>query len=447
MKLCRLKLIGVFKFIIVIILLISLISFSLVVYSYSTPPKSVLIITPHPDDETLGVGGHIVKFIKEGYKVYTISLTLGDGYSAAVALKNKSFSLKYMDYINFGKTRSQEIKEALSKLGVKNDCIFSLGFPDGGLSTLWLRNWDYPYTSSYTGVNYSPYEESSKLNLPYKGENIYSELEKIIKNINPEKIFIVDAIDIHNDHWAAYCFSIASVLGLMTEKKDFNPEIYTYIIHFNNFPYPKGYDKLEKLIPNNIMKKYNNTFQIYPLSKKEIDLKEKAILKYETQLPLMKDYLLSFVRKNEIFGKPLTTSLNGNKALEIKDSLIDVSSYYRNTSANIKKIFIKRENGYMNIEMITNGNITNKYSYNLRAFLFSSDFFKRLDISYPKIDKKIEMYIEENKIVYNIPFSIFGSSQYIFLGADTNLNSPQPIKSFIDATHYYILDLKNEKNL
>jgi len=447
MKLFRLKLIGVFKFIIVIILFIGLISFSLVVYSYNAPTKSVLIITPHPDDETLGVGGHIVRFIKEGYKVYTISLTLGDGYSAAVALKNKSFSPKCIDYINFGKIRSQEIKEALSKLGVKNDYIFSLGFPDGGLSTLWLRNWDYPYTSLYTGVNYSPYEESLKLNLPYKGENIYLELKKIIKNINPEKIFIIDTIDIHNDHWASYCFSIASILGLITEKKDFNPEIYTYIIHFKNFPYPKSSNKIEKLIPNNIMKKYNNTFQVYPLSKKEIDLKEKAILKYETQLPLMKDYLLSFVRKNEIFGKPLSTLLNGNKALEIKDSPIDVSSYYRNTSANIKKIFIKRENGCINIEMITNGNITNKYSYSLRVFLFSSDFFKRLDISYPNVDKKIEIYTEENKIVYNIPFSIFGSSQFVLLGADTNLNSSRTIKPFIDATHYYILDLKNEKNL
>lgn len=447
MKLFRLKLIGVFKFITITALFVSLISFSLIIYGYSAPTKSLLIITPHPDDETLGVGGHIVRFVKEGYRVYTISLTLGDGYSAAVALKNKSFSPKCIDYINFGKIRSQEIKEALSKLGVKNECIFSLGFPDGGLSTLWLRNWDYPYTSLYTGVNYSPYEESLIPNLPYTGENIYSELKKIIKNINPEKIFIVDGIDIHNDHWAAYCFSIASVLGLITEKKEFSPEIYTYVIHFKNFPYPKGYNKSEKLIPNNIMKKYNNTFQLYPLSKKEIDLKEKAILKYKTQLPLMKDYLLSFVRKNEIFGKPLTFSLNGYKALEIKDSPIDVSSHYRNTSANIKKISIKRENGCMNIEMTTNGNITNKYSYSLRVFLFSSDFFKRIDISYPNADKKIEIYTEENKIIYNIPFSIFCSSQYIFLGADTNLNSPQPIKSFIDTTYYYILDLKNEKNL
>lgn len=447
MKLFRLKLIGVFKFIIIIVLFITLISFSLVVYSYSAPTKSVLIITPHPDDETLGVGGQIVKFIKEGYKVYTISLTFGDGYSVAVALKNKSFSPKCMDYINFGKIRSQEIKEALFELGVKNDCIFSLGFPDGGLSYLWLKNWDTPYTSLYTGANYSPYEKSLEYLIPYTGKNIYSELKKIISIINPGKIFIVDTIDIHNDHWAAYCFSITSILGLMAEKKEFNPEIYTYIIHFKDFPCPKGFNKSEKLIPNNIMKKYNNTFQIYPLSKKEIDLKEKAILKYKTQLPLMEDYLLSFVRKNEIFGKPLTASFSKNKALEIKDSFIDVSSHYRNTSANIKKIFIKRENSCMNVEMITNGNITNKYSYNLRAFLFSSDFFKRLDISYPKINKNIEMYTEENKIVYKIPFSIFGSSQYVFLGADTNLNIALPTKSFIDRTHYYILDLKNEKNL
>ena len=31
--------------------------------------KSALIIAPHPDDETLGVGGTIAKMVKKGIKV------------------------------------------------------------------------------------------------------------------------------------------------------------------------------------------------------------------------------------------------------------------------------------------------------------------------------------------------------------------------------------------
>ena len=32
--------------------------------------KNILIIAPHPDDETLGVGGTIAKFVTQGYKVF-----------------------------------------------------------------------------------------------------------------------------------------------------------------------------------------------------------------------------------------------------------------------------------------------------------------------------------------------------------------------------------------
>jgi hypothetical protein len=31
--------------------------------------KNILIIAPHPDDETLGVGGTAAKFVSQGYKV------------------------------------------------------------------------------------------------------------------------------------------------------------------------------------------------------------------------------------------------------------------------------------------------------------------------------------------------------------------------------------------
>jgi LmbE family N-acetylglucosaminyl deacetylase len=34
--------------------------------------KNILIIAPHPDDETLGVGGTIAKFITQGYKVFVL---------------------------------------------------------------------------------------------------------------------------------------------------------------------------------------------------------------------------------------------------------------------------------------------------------------------------------------------------------------------------------------
>lgn len=36
---------------------------------------SILIVAPHPDDETLGCGGTALKYIHQGYKVYWLICT------------------------------------------------------------------------------------------------------------------------------------------------------------------------------------------------------------------------------------------------------------------------------------------------------------------------------------------------------------------------------------
>ena len=37
--------------------------------------KKVIVIAPHPDDETLGCGGTILKHIAKGYSVYWLIIT------------------------------------------------------------------------------------------------------------------------------------------------------------------------------------------------------------------------------------------------------------------------------------------------------------------------------------------------------------------------------------
>ncbi|MCT8988658.1 PIG-L deacetylase family protein [Shewanella phaeophyticola] len=37
--------------------------------------KSVLIVAPHADDETLGCGGSILKFVQAGYEVHWLLVT------------------------------------------------------------------------------------------------------------------------------------------------------------------------------------------------------------------------------------------------------------------------------------------------------------------------------------------------------------------------------------
>lgn len=63
--------------------------------------KKAVVIAPHPDDETLGVGGSIKRMIKEGIKVsiLTVSGHMPPLYSEQTYLKTISESKKVMKYL------------------------------------------------------------------------------------------------------------------------------------------------------------------------------------------------------------------------------------------------------------------------------------------------------------------------------------------------------------
>lgn len=81
--------------------------------------KHVLVIAPHPDDETLGAGGLIAALRLHGINVTVVAVT--DGENA------------YPETPNLGQVREREQTEALSRLGVDPKRIFRLRLPDSGL--------------------------------------------------------------------------------------------------------------------------------------------------------------------------------------------------------------------------------------------------------------------------------------------------------------------------
>ena len=53
------------------------------------PTKKIVIISPHPDDECLGVGGTILKKKTEGFKVINIIITSLKNSKVSDKLKKK----------------------------------------------------------------------------------------------------------------------------------------------------------------------------------------------------------------------------------------------------------------------------------------------------------------------------------------------------------------------
>jgi len=115
--------------------------------------KKVLVIFPHPDDETVMTGGLIQKLHSLGSKVTLVCLTSGD--QGKIHIHGHGLSL--------GQIRKGEFTRAVTRLGVTDFEIFN--FPDGKLRqtriwqpvvTEYVRHFDLVFTYDPSGVTGHP---------------------------------------------------------------------------------------------------------------------------------------------------------------------------------------------------------------------------------------------------------------------------------------------------
>lgn len=268
--------------------------------------KKIIVFAPHCDDETLGCGGMIQKAVNAGAKVYVVLITNGDGFKYAAEAEFKKFKPSPQNYIKFAYMRQNESLQALAMLGVKNTNIFFLGYPDRGIASMWRENWtkNNPYLSPFTRKNFSPYINSFSRNTEYCGENLLSDIEKILNFLNPDMVYVPHDKDKHPDHWATNRFVTEAVKTIAAKnKKHGSPQILLYLVHHGRWPVPSGKHLDMPLIPPPSLSKNGEIWEILPLSKDETEQKFLAIKKYKTQLVFMKNYLFSFARENELFCK------------------------------------------------------------------------------------------------------------------------------------------------
>jgi len=118
----------------------------------SSVSKDILVISPHPDDETFGCGGTILKHIHSGDNVYWLIVT-------------KVFKPAYPEKILT--TKSNEVKQINQLYGFKK--FFWLDFKTTRLDD-------------------------------YARSEIMSKIEKVLKEVNPDIIYTVGEGDVHSDH-------------------------------------------------------------------------------------------------------------------------------------------------------------------------------------------------------------------------------------------------------
>jgi LmbE family N-acetylglucosaminyl deacetylase len=298
-----------------------------------TPGDRILILAPHPDDEVLGCAGIIQKALAMNVPVRIVFFTYGDNNQWSFILYRKHPVVMPRAVQAMGLVRHDEAIHADKVLGVPQEQLTFLGYPDFRTLDIWCSHWaDRPAASSMlTEVRAVPYSDAFRPGAPYKGEEILADLKTIFRDFNPTKIFLSHPADHNPDHKSLYLFSRVALWDLEDELQ---PELYPYIVHYADWPKPRGYRPEVPLTPPAPLSQ-NIPWCLTPLAKAEIETKHDAIRQHRSQYDASKRYLLSFIRSNELFGdfepvvvsprlRPISlTSKSERDAASLPEELID----------------------------------------------------------------------------------------------------------------------------
>lgn len=294
----------------------------------AAPGARILVIAPHCDDETLGVGGYMAEAARVGAHVRVVLLTNGDGFPLAATRQYLKLFPSARNYMQMAYLRQGETRAALERLGLPRDTAATfLGYPDGGLSPMWSANWspNQPHQSPFTHQTRSPYTTSYHPQAPYCGASVVADLSAIMQEERPTEIFMPDPGDDHPDHWAAHCFATAALESIRTradrdaahrhtrEKSPYTwarrVEVRDYLIHHGDWPVPQGLHEDARLVPPAALLHLDTRWKEVRLTASDRQRKYEAILCYRSQTAVMRRFLTSFVRQNELFGALPATEL------------------------------------------------------------------------------------------------------------------------------------------
>ncbi|MFA5144720.1 MAG: PIG-L deacetylase family protein [Candidatus Omnitrophota bacterium] len=263
----------------------------------------ILILAPHPDDETIGCAGIIQQALSAGAKVQVAYLTNGDHNQFAFIVYEKRLTFRKGEFIHMGEVRRSEAVKAMKTLGLDEDNLIFLGYPDFGTFTIFNQYWQAykkPFRDRMTRISSVPYKNNLSYDAPYTGESILDDLKNVLLNYKPNKIFVSHPADVNVDHKTLYLFLQVALRDLNKEIP--KPRVYPYLVHCLGWPAPRHYHPELNLEPPEKFAGSQINWEESALTPEQLDKKHKAILCYKSQTESSAFYLLSFVRKNELFG-------------------------------------------------------------------------------------------------------------------------------------------------
>jgi N-acetyl-1-D-myo-inositol-2-amino-2-deoxy-alpha-D-glucopyranoside deacetylase len=221
------------------------------------PHDRLLVLAPHPDDETLSAGGLLQRVLARGGSVCVVFATDGENNPWTQRLVERRLRVGPEDCVRFGRKRREEAMCALSELGVPSSDAVFLGFSDQAITSILLS----------------------------RSAPAVERLAALLHDRRPTLVVAPSPFDLHPDHSA-----LAVLLDLALQRMDAGarPRLFSYVIHASR----RGRRTLSE-DPAACVR--------FEPEAKERARKERAIRCHATQLAVHQKKFLSYASRPEVF--------------------------------------------------------------------------------------------------------------------------------------------------
>jgi LmbE family N-acetylglucosaminyl deacetylase len=276
------------------------------------PATRLLVLSAHPDDETLGAAGLIRRVVTSGGKVRVLLMTSGDGFPQGVQLEDKIAHPTAADYRSYAALRERETLAAMSGLGVAPQQVTFLGFPDEGLCELaskYVSARVHAYESPYTDRVSPPATERVIRDVQYRGVDVRREIEQVVRSFAPTIVLLPHPGDEHPDHCSTHLFGREAFADLAQHGQLPHFRILHYLIHYRQWPVSADAGTGADLRPPAGFPQSQGQWRALRLNAAETDAKRRAIAAYASQMLVLGHFMPAFGRNTELFleGEPASS--------------------------------------------------------------------------------------------------------------------------------------------
>jgi LmbE family N-acetylglucosaminyl deacetylase len=264
-----------------------------------TNADRVLVVSPHPDDESIACSGLIQHALEAGAQVRVLWMTAGDHNIVGPPSFWRTAAVTPAQFRDIGHKRMQEAMAAAHVLGLSPEDLIFLGYPDAGLSDIFMNVWtSKPYRSGLTNATSVPYVESAVAGQPQTAMNLLIDLEQVITSFQPTIVAYPNLIDDHPDHQATGLFVTAALGDLRL-----SPRRLEYVVHVKGWPRPLRYAPFVDAYAPPAARVLGLRQDVIHLTPQEVGIKTRAIKAHASELlPLAT--LVAFARRTEVFLAP-----------------------------------------------------------------------------------------------------------------------------------------------